>query len=67
MSTYIGLVSGALSCKELNREFPLDLQLPRKGLPEGEILNHYTHTISLAVSTNLLHHTFSEGPSHPVC
>ena len=32
---YIGLVSGLLSCTELNREFPLDLQPQGKGLPEG--------------------------------
>ena len=58
MGVSIGLVSGSLSCKELNREFSLDLQPPDKGLPESATLNYYTHTIPLSVSTILLHHTF---------
>ena len=67
MSDSIGLVSGSLSCKELNREFTLDLQPLGKSLPEGTTLNYYTHTIPLTVSTNLLHHTSTEGTSHPIC
>ena len=59
-----GLVSGLLSCTELNREFSLDLQPPGNGLPEGATLNHYTHTITLTVSTNLLYHTSTKGTSH---
>ena len=67
MGAYIGLTSGLLSCNELNREFPLDLQSPGKGLPEGPTLNHYTNTIPYTVSNNLLHHTSADGNSHSTC
>ena len=67
MGISIGLASGLLSCTELNREFPLDLQPSGKGLPEGATLNHYTNTISHTVSTNLLHHTSADSNSHPTC
>ena len=67
MGATIGLVSGSLSCKELNRKFPLDLQPQRKGLPEGSSLNHNTHTILLIVSTNVLHHTSAEGTYRVIC
>ena len=67
MGHSIGLASGLLSCTELNRDFPLDLQPLGKDLPEGTILNHYTNTISYKVSTNLLHHTSADGNSHPTC
>ena len=67
MGISIGLASGLLSCTELNRDFPLDLQPLGKDLPEGTILNHYTNTISYKVSTNLLHHTSADGNSHPTC
>ena len=66
MGASIGLVLGLLSNTKLNREFPLDLQPPGKGLSEGATLKHYTHTISFTVSTNLLHHISAEGTSHPV-
>ena len=67
MGISIGLASGLLSCTELNREFPLDLQPPGKGLPEGATLNYYTKTIFHTLSTNLLHHTSADGNSHPTC
>ena len=66
MGVSIVLVSGLLSCTELNREFSLDLQPPGNGLPEGATLNHYTHNIPLTVSTNLLYHTSIKGTSHLV-
>ena len=67
MGTSIGLASGLLSCTELNREFPLDLQPPGKSLPEGATSNNYTNTIPYAVSTNLLYHTSADGNSHSTC
>ena len=63
----IGLASSLLSCTELNREFPLDLQPLDKGLPEGDILNHYTNTIPHTFSTKLLHHTSTDGSYHLIC
>ena len=63
----INLVKGLLSCIELNRYFPLDLQPPGKGLPEGASLNHYSPTIPTSVpsnmkfTTSLLHHTSAES------
>ena len=73
MGANINLVKGLLSCVELNRDFPLDLQPPGKGLPEGASLNQYSPTVSTSIpsnmplTTSLLHHTSSEGiPQHSV-
>ena len=63
----IGLAFGLLSCTELNRELPLDLQRPGKKLPEGATLNHYTNTISHSVSTNFMQHTSADGDYHTSC
>ena len=71
MGADINLVKGLLSCIELNRDFPLELQPPGKGLPEGTSRNHYSPTISVSVPSNLsyanslLHHTSTEGISQP--
>ena len=67
MGASIGLASGLLSCIELNREFPLDLQPPGKGLPEGATLNHYTNAIPHSVSNNILQHTSADGDCHTTC
>ena len=71
MGADINLVKDLLSFLELNRSFPLELQPPDKGLPEGASLNHYSPTVLTAVPTNLthtnslLHHTSAEGiPQH---
>ena len=64
MCASIGLSSGLLSCTELNRELPLDLQRSGKKLPEGATLNHYTNTISHSVSTNFMQHTSADGDYH---
>lgn len=71
MGSDINLVKGLLSCIELNRDFPLDLQPPGYDLPECASLNHYSHTVSTSVpsnmqlTTSLLHHTSAEGiPQH---
>ena len=67
MGADINLVKGLLSCIELNRDFPLDLQPPGKGLPEGASLDHYSPTIPTSVLSNkqptssILHHTSAEG------
>ena len=67
MCASIGLTSGLLSYTGLNRKFPLDLQPPGKGLPEGTTVNHYTNTISHSVSNNILQHTSSNGDCHTTC
>ena len=66
MGADINLVKGLLSCIELNRDFPLELQPHGKGLPEGTSLNHYSPTIPVSIPSNLshvnslLHHTSAE-------
>ena len=67
MGASIGLASGLLSCTELNRESPFDLQPPGKGLPEEAALNHYTNTIPHSVSNNILQHTSADGDWHTTC
>ena len=63
----INLVKGLLLCIEFNRDFPLELQPPGKGLPDGASLNHYSPTVPVAVPSNLsnanslLYHTSSES------
>ena len=67
MGADINFVKGLLSCIELNRDFPLELQPPGKGLPEGASLNYYSPTISVSVPSNLSHansllyHTSAKG------
>ena len=53
MGADINLAKGLLSCIELNRYFPLDLQPPGKGLPEGASLNHYSPTVLTSVPSNM--------------
>ena len=71
MEADINLVKSLLSCIELNRDFPLELQPPGKGLPEGTSLNHYSPTVPVSVPSNLshadslLHHTSAEGIPQP--
>ena len=73
MGTSTDLVKGLLLCIELNRSFPLDLQPPGKGLPEGASLNHYSHTVFSNVSTNItntnsmLYYTSTKGTPRPLC
>ena len=49
----INLVKGLLSCIELNRDFPLELQPPGKGLAAGASLNHYSPTFPVSVPSNI--------------
>ena len=71
MGADINLVKGLLSCIELNRDFPLELQPPGKGLPQDVSLNHYSPTIPVSVPSNLshanslLHHTSADGIPQP--
>ena len=64
------MVKGLLSCIEFNRDLPLELQPPGKGLPEDTSLNHYSPTIPVSIPSNLshsnslLHHTPAEGIPH---
>ena len=71
MGADINLAKGLLSCSEFNRDFPLDLQPPGHGLPEGVSLNHYSPNVPTSVPTNpihtnsQLHHTAAEGIPTP--
>ena len=55
MGADINLVKDLLSCSEFNRDFPLDLQPPGHGLPEGVSLNHYSPNVPTSVPTNPIH------------
>ena len=63
----INLVKGEFICSEIDRTFPLTLDPPGKGLPEGIVFDNNTPTIPQGVSTNvkpnpfLLHYTSAEG------
>ena len=62
----INLVKGEFICSEIGHIFPLTLDLPGKGLPEGIVFDNDTPIIPQGVSTNvkpnpsLLHYTFAE-------
>ena len=49
----INLLSGKVSCMEVNRKFPLALDLLGKGLPSGVTLNNYSPILPPSVSTNI--------------
>ena len=63
----INLVKGEIVCSEINRTFPLSLEPPGKGLPNGVVFDNSTPTIPEGVPTNikpnpsLLHLTSAEG------
>ena len=63
----INLVKGEFICPEIGRTFPLTLDPPGKGLPEGIVFDNSTPIIPQGVSTNvkpnpsLLHYTSAEG------
>ena len=69
----VNFVKALLSCIEVNRSFPLELQPPGKGLPECASFNHYSPTIPSIAPTNLTHtnsllyYTSVGGISQPVC
>ena len=54
MGTTIDLSRGTLSCSELNFNFPLFLDPPGKGLPDGVSLNISTNFVPPGVRSNLL-------------
>ena len=66
-SGLIDLVKGTFFYSELNRTFPLILDPPGRGLPDGVVFDNTILTILVEVFTNirpdpsLLHYTFSEG------
>ena len=49
----INLISEELACTELDRTFPLTLDPPSKGLPDGAILIRHSSSIPPGVSKNL--------------
>ena len=63
----INLVKGEFICSEIGKTFPLTLDPPGKGLPEGIVFDNSTPIIPQGVSTNvkpnpsLLHYTSAEG------
>ena len=63
----IDLVKGQFVFSEINRNFPLTLDPPGKGLPDGVVFDNSIPTIPVDISTNfrpdpfLLHYTFAEG------
>ena len=63
----INLVNGKFIRFEIDRTFPLTLDLPGKDLPEGTVFDNNTSTIPHGVLTNvkpnpsLLHYTSTEG------
>ena len=63
----INVVKGEFICSEIGLIFPLTLDSPGKGLPEGTIFDNDTPTISQGVSSNvkpnpsLLHYSSAEG------
>ena len=67
LSGLINLVKGEFLCSEIGRTFPLTLDPPGKGLPEGIVFDNSTPIIPQGVSTNvkpnpsLLHYTSAEG------
>ena len=62
----ITLLKDTYVCSELDRVFPLNLDQPGKGLPEGVVFDNSTPTIPHGLATNirpgpsLLHYTFAE-------
>ena len=68
----IDLLSGELDCTQLDRNFPLTLDPPGKGLPDGTTLNRSLSFIPPGVSTNttpttsLLKYTYSDGTPNPL-
>ena len=67
----IDLVKGIFFCSESNGIFPLTLDMPGKGLPDGVVFYYSAPTINVGVSTNirpdpsLLHYTSAEGRALP--
>ena len=71
MGADINLITGLLLCSEFNREFPLDLQPPGRGLLESVSLNRFSPNVPTSVPANpthtnsQLHHTAAEGSIQP--
>ena len=64
MGATIDLSRGTLSCSELNSNFPLILDPPGKGLPDGFSLTTSPHIVPPGVRTNLtaqLQYTVMDG------
>ena len=53
LSGFINLVKGDFVCSKINRTFPLTLNPPGMGLPEGVVFDISTLTIPQRVSTNI--------------
>jgi len=67
----IDLVKGTFLCSKINRTFPLTLDPPDKGLPNGVVFDNSTPTIPVGVSTSVrpnpsfLNYTSAEGRALP--
>ena len=53
LGEFINLVTGEIICSKTNRTFPLTLDPPNKGLPEGIVLHNSTPILLQGVSTNV--------------
>ena len=71
ISGSINLVKGEIVCSGINRKFPLSLEPPGKGLPNGVVFDNSIPTTLEGVPTNikpnpsLLHFTSAEGHTVP--
>ena len=54
MGAVVDLVNCQLVCKELNSVFPLQIDPPGKGLPEGATYESVANTVPDGISTNAL-------------
>ena len=54
MGAVVDLVQGKLVCKELNREFSLQLDPPGKGLPDGAHYDSFSNVVPEGISSNIL-------------
>ena len=60
MGAVVDLVNGHLDCKELNSVFPLQLDPPGKGLPDGASLDSFSNAVPEGIPTNVLTQNCSE-------
>ena len=60
MGAVVDLVNGHLDCKELNSVFPLQLDPPGKGLPDGASLDSFSNAVPAGIPTNVLSQNYSE-------
>ena len=73
MGVVVDLVNGQLVCKELNSVFPLPLDPPGKGFPEGATYDSFSNAVPDGIPTDVLinvcstlQYTASNGTITPV-